>query len=94
MAITTQKCSDRRTALNRVAAMVQELITINESADRTRKNLIAAGEDPENTVNAILAAGGPTTISTADATDTLVGDLINMITAQTNNEIGWEYLEE
>lgn len=93
-AVTTQKCSERRTLLNRAAEMIQGLIAINEAADRQRRTMIANGDDPEDTVNAILAGAGPSTDTTADTSDTVVGDLINMLNANANNAVGWEYLAE
>jgi hypothetical protein len=96
--VTTQKCSDRRTKLRRAQQLLNELININDTADRTRAQLIANSvADPADTVNKILAGGGPPFVTGAtDITpvgDTVADELI-LILSTSAGGIGWEYLAE
>jgi len=87
-AVTTQKCSVRRTILRRVATLVDQLIQVNEAADRTRVQMLAAGVSDANiklAVDKILAAGGPLTgtdgsTALAEADElAIVNQLVNML---------------
>jgi hypothetical protein len=96
-ATTTQKCSVRRAVLNEVQALVFELIQANEAADRTAKQLIAAGlsdAEVKNSVDKILTAGGPSSTTTADTADNLTARVINLLIASDPSSIGWQYLAE
>jgi len=93
--ITAQKCSVRRTALRRVQQLVNELIQLNEAADRTRAALVAAGSaDVGDSVNKILAAAGPSSITSVSSNDTLVDEIFTMLMAADGNAVGWSYLAE
>ena len=102
MVITAQKCSDRRTQLLRLQAYVQEMININEEADRVRRILLAQGEASNQiatTVGGILSGGGPTiydgtTIYPSATSGKLVDRVILMLYSGTYNRIGWEYTAE
>jgi len=97
-ATTTMKCSARSVKLNRAMSLLQQLIELNDLADRMRVDLIANGvTDPEDTINKILDAGGPPfVVAATDITptgDTLSDELI-LLLSTTANGIGWEYLAE
>lgn len=68
--MATQKCSARRVSLMNLLNLVQEMITLNESVDRTRRNLVSEGHGElgmQGVLNNMLASGGPpTTISTSN----------------------------
>ena len=96
-AVTTQKCSERRKVLLRVLQLVQELIAVNESADRQRIALLAAGESDAEiklTVDKILSSGGPVSTTTLDTADSVASRIINYLSAADGNAVGWEYLAE
>jgi hypothetical protein len=99
-AVTTMKCSARRTALRRIQQLVNELVNVNEEADRVRAQMIATGNpsvDVAATVNAILAAGGPATMTTDSTGDKMTDRLINMLSASatdTVGQVGWTYEAE
>jgi hypothetical protein len=80
---------------------VNELIALNESADRLRVQLLVAGQsaaEVSTSVNFVLTAAGPGTTATTAATgDKIVDRLINMLNANatdTSGQVGWEYLAE
>ena len=88
--IVAQKCSARRIALRRVQLLVNELIQINESADRLRVTLIAAGmDDNGDTINKLLDVAGP-----SSASHTITAEIITMISSNSANSIGWSYAAE
>lgn len=97
--LTSMKCSDRRTKLRRIQQLVNELININEQADRARAQLIAAGvTDVGDTVNKILAGGGDAYVSAATdisacTDDTVSGEIINLLSTNTGG-ISWVYAAE
>ncbi len=96
--VTTMKCSDRRTLLNRAMSLMQELIRLNESADAARKVLIDQSvADVGDTINKTLGAAGPPFVSAAtDITptgDTIADELILIISTSTGG-IGYQYLAE
>jgi hypothetical protein len=97
--VASMKCSDRRTKLRRAIQILNEMVNINESADRARVQLLAAGvSDVGDTVNAILSGGGaPYATADTDITpcvdDTLSGELINLLSTNTNG-ISWVYAAE
>ena len=96
--VTIMKCSDRRTKLLRAQQLLSVLISTNEQADRTAQQLIANGvSDISDTVDKILASGGPAFVSAAtDITptgDTVLDELILLLSTSTNG-IGWSYLAE
>lgn len=93
MAVTTQKCSERRVMLLRIQQYVQELIQINEMADATIRGLNATGEGPvaiATIANKILAAGGPPT----DISIHNNGTLSDHIQYKLGAFVGWEYKAE
>ena len=99
MAVTTMKCSARRTALRRIQQLVNELINVNEEADRVRAQMIATGSPPADvaaTVNAILGSAGPATMSTDSSGEKMTDRLINMLSAGTDTvgQVGWSYEAE
>ena len=96
--VTTMKCSERRTKLNRAMELLQQLIEMNEAADATRRTLVDQSvADVGDTVNKILAAAGPPYESAStDITptgDTIADELILLISTSTGG-IGYEYLAE
>lgn len=96
-AVTTMKCSARRTALRRIQSLINELIQVNEAADRLRIQLLAASVDTaevEDAVNKVLAGGGPTDVTTAATSDTITDNIISMLAANTTpppGQVGWLY---
>jgi len=98
--LTSMKCSDRRTKLRRIQQLVNELINVNEQADRARAQLLAAGvTDVGDSVDKILAGGGAPYL-TVDGTDlalctddTLSGEIINLLSTNTGG-ISWVYAAE
>ncbi len=99
-AVTTMKCSTRRTTLLYIRSLIDQLIDINEQADEVRQRMLAVSvgtTDVGATVNKILAAAGPATMTTEATGDTLTDRLVNMLGANatdTTNQVGWEYLAE
>jgi len=97
--LTTMKCSDRRTKLRRIQQLVNELINVNEQADRARAQLIAAGvTDVGDTIDKILSGGGAPYISSGtDLTpctgNSISDEIINLLSTNTGG-IGWSYLTE
>ena len=81
----TMKSSARRVLLRQAQTLLNQLISINEEASVNAANLIAAGASADNTVNLILAAGGP-----AATADTISAELEDIIDGTTGN-IDWLY---
>jgi len=79
--------------------LVNELININEQADRARTQLIAAGvSDVGDSVNKILAGGGNAYVSEGSdlnlcTDDTISGEIINLLSTNTGG-ISWVYAAE
>ena len=102
--VTEQKCSVRREKLRKAQTLLNELISLNETADRVRATLVAQGSlDVGDTVNKILAAGGPPYPgegTTAGAThdlvvdgDTVTAELVAILSTFTGG-ISWTYADE
>lgn len=88
------KCSERRAILRRVQQMVDHLYTINEEADRIATRLTAAGvSDVADTVDKILAAGGP--VSTDDTLSKEIQSVLDGTTTDpTYGAIDWSWEAE
>ena len=84
----TMTASARRVLLRRAQTLMNQLIAINEEAARTATNLVAAGASADNTVNLVLAAGGP-----FDGADTITYELVDILDGTTGS-IDWTYLAE
>ena len=100
--VTEQKCSVRRERLRRAQVLLNELIAINETADRTRASMLASGvtevvADTANAVNGVLASAGPAYITAATDIEphadcnTVLAQLIRVLCTKS---ISWTYVAE
>ncbi len=96
--VTTQTIAVRRTKLRQVQQLLNELIQLNENAERSQTQLVSQGistAEIANTLDKILAAGGPPFVSAATDLSACTGDtiadrIVNMLSTQANG-IGWEH---
>jgi len=89
-----QKCSERRAVLMRVATLTNRLLLLNDEADRTARELTAAGvADVADTVDKILAAGGP--VATDDTISKEIQSILDATTTDaTNGVLNWSWEAE
>ena len=95
---TTQTIAIRRAKLRQVQQLVNELIQINETANRVSVQLLAQGistAEIKLTVDKILAAGGTPYVTgdtdLSDCTGDTTSDRIINILAPITDGIGWSH---
>lgn len=94
----SEKCSERRIKLNQALRLVEQLIELNETAYRTNLQMTAAGisdAEVENTLDAMLAGGGPPKKGGAVALDACTADkitdrVINLLNVAVAGGVDWE----
>ncbi len=97
--VTTQTLANRRTKLREVQMLINELIQLNETAARSQVQLVdqeISTAEVANTLDKILAAGGPPFVSAATDLSACTGDtisdrIVNILSTQTDGT-GWEHV--
>lgn len=98
--VTTMTYSLRKKKLGLLQNYLNELVQINEDAEKLRKQLLVEEQTQTeigNTVNKVLAAGGPPFVSAATDLAACTGDtisdrMVNILSSLAG--IGWSYSQE